>query len=36
MRTDANSFKFGAHQFLWTSHWTDADLGILDTARGLG
>ena len=29
-------FKFGAHQFLWKSHWTDGDLGILDTARGLG
>ena len=29
-------YKFGAHQFLWKSHWTDDDLGILDTARGLG
>lgn len=29
-------FKFGAHQFLWKSHWTDDDLKILDTARGLG
>jgi D-psicose/D-tagatose/L-ribulose 3-epimerase len=29
-------FKFGAHQFLWKSHWTDADLGILDGVRGLG
>ncbi len=29
-------FKFGAHQFLWQSHWTDADLGILDAARQLG
>lgn len=32
----AHNFKFGAHQFLWKSHWTDADLGILDTARELG
>lgn len=30
------SFKFGAHQFLWKSHWTDADAGILDRARALG
>ena len=30
------SFKFGAHQFLWKSHWTDADLPILDAARALG
>ncbi|MCX6922494.1 MAG: sugar phosphate isomerase/epimerase [Verrucomicrobia bacterium] len=29
-------FKFGAHQFLWKSHWTDADLPILDAARALG
>jgi sugar phosphate isomerase/epimerase len=29
-------FKFGAHQFLWKSHWTDCDLGILDQARSLG
>jgi D-psicose/D-tagatose/L-ribulose 3-epimerase len=29
-------FKFGAHQFLWKSHWTDQDLGILDTAKSLG
>jgi D-psicose/D-tagatose/L-ribulose 3-epimerase len=28
--------KFGAHQFLWKSHWTDADLAILDRARALG
>jgi len=36
--SDASSsgLKFGAHQFLWRSHWTDADLGILDTARELG
>lgn len=30
------NFKFGAHQFLWKSHWTDGDLQILDTARRLG
>jgi D-psicose/D-tagatose/L-ribulose 3-epimerase len=30
------NFKFGAHQFLWKSHWTDADAGILDRARELG
>jgi D-psicose/D-tagatose/L-ribulose 3-epimerase len=29
-------FKFGAHQFLWKSHWTDRDWGILDQARSLG
>lgn len=29
-------FKFGAHQFLWKSHWTDQDLPILDTVRRLG
>ena len=31
-----DDFKFGAHQFLWKSRWTDADLGILDTVRRLG
>jgi D-psicose/D-tagatose/L-ribulose 3-epimerase len=30
------NFKFGVHQFLWKSHWTDGDLVILDTARSLG
>ena len=29
-------FKFGAHQFLWKSHWTDGDLTILDHAHALG
>jgi D-psicose/D-tagatose/L-ribulose 3-epimerase len=29
-------FKLGAHQFLWKSHWTDADLGILDVVHRLG
>lgn len=33
---NVNEFKFGAHQFLWKSHWTDGDAGILDRARGLG
>jgi D-psicose/D-tagatose/L-ribulose 3-epimerase len=28
--------KFGAHQFLWKSHFTDQDLGILDVVRSLG
>jgi D-psicose/D-tagatose/L-ribulose 3-epimerase len=28
--------KFGAHQFIWKSHWTDGDLRILDTVRSLG
>jgi D-psicose/D-tagatose/L-ribulose 3-epimerase len=32
----AGKFKLGAHQFLWKSHWTDEDAGILDTARALG
>jgi hypothetical protein len=26
--TTTNSYRFGAHQFLWKSHWTDNDLGI--------
>jgi len=30
------SFKYGAHQFLWIEHWTDASLHILDEARDLG
>jgi D-psicose/D-tagatose/L-ribulose 3-epimerase len=30
------TIKFGAHQFLWKSHWTDGDLPILDTVRRLG
>ena len=30
------NFKFGAHQFLWKSHWTDHDARILDQARALG
>jgi D-psicose/D-tagatose/L-ribulose 3-epimerase len=29
-------YKLGAHQFLWKSPWTDADLGLLDTVRALG
>ncbi len=32
----AREFRFGAHQFLWKSHWTDDDLVILDRARALG
>ena len=36
MRTEPGKFKFGAHQFLWKSHWTDDDAGILDTVRALG
>ena len=36
MKQDLGRFKFGAHQFLWKSHWTNADLCILDTVRGLG
>ena len=31
-----NHYKYGAHQFLWKSHWTDADRPILDAARALG
>lgn len=31
-----SQFKFGAHQLLWKSHWTDDDLHILDTVRELG
>jgi hypothetical protein len=30
------TIKFGAHQFIWKSHWTDGDLHILDTVRWLG
>ena len=26
-------FKFGAHQFLWKSHWTDQDIEILERVR---
>ena len=29
-------FIFGAHQFLWKSHWTDGDLHLLDRAQTLG
>ena len=36
MQISANRFKYGAHQFLWKSHWTDADLPILESARRLG
>jgi len=36
MDTIPAKFQFGAHQFLWKSHWTDDDLGILDQARALG
>ena len=36
MQTGTQHFKFGAHQMLWKSHWTDADLPILDAARALG
>ena len=36
MRTEPGKFKLGAHQFLWKSHWTDDDAGILDTVRALG
>ena len=36
MHAAPGRFKFGAHQFLWKSHWTDDDAGILDTARALG
>lgn len=31
-----SEFKLGVHQFLWKSHWTNEDLGILDTVRALG
>jgi D-psicose/D-tagatose/L-ribulose 3-epimerase len=33
---DACSIKFGAHQFMWKSHWTDADLPVLDAVEHLG
>ncbi len=36
MKMEPGRFRFGAHQFLWKSHWTDADLAILDAARRLG
>lgn len=35
-RTEPAKYRFGARQFLWKSHWTNEDAGILDTARGLG
>lgn len=30
------SVRLGAHAFVFTDHWTDASLGILDQARELG
>ena len=30
------SFKYGAHQFLWVEHWTDKCLSILDEVKCLG
>jgi len=36
MMQNLDRFKFGVHQFLWKSHWTNADLGILDIVRRLG
>ncbi len=34
--TATANYRFGAHQFLWKSHFTDDDLGVLDRARELG
>jgi D-psicose/D-tagatose/L-ribulose 3-epimerase len=34
--THPGKFRFGAHQFLWKSHWADDDLAILDRAQALG
>lgn len=31
-----SAYLFGAHQFLWKSHWTDGDLRLLDQAKSLG
>lgn len=28
--------KFGAHIYLWTERWTDAEVGLCERARGLG
>lgn len=36
MDTNPSKFKYGAHQFLWKSYWTDDDAAILDAARALG
>jgi D-psicose/D-tagatose/L-ribulose 3-epimerase len=36
VRRNLSQIKFGAHQFIWKSHWTDGDLKILDTVRSLG
>ena len=36
MKRPTDKFKFGAHQFLWKSHWTDEDLCILDVVCELG
>jgi len=36
MNSQLQQIKFGAHQFLWKSHWTNDDLGILDAAGALG
>jgi len=36
MQTLLRTTSFGAHQFLWKSHWTDDDLDLLERARELG
>ncbi len=36
MRRHKMDIKFGAHQFMWKSHWTDDDAPILDTVTSLG
>jgi hypothetical protein len=28
--------KLGAHIYLWTERWSDAETGLLERARGLG
>jgi len=34
--SNLDDLQFGAHQFLWKSHWTDEDVQILDRVRELG
>lgn len=36
MTSTPPAFRYGAHQFLWRSRWSDGDLPLLDTVRSLG
>lgn len=32
----ASRFRYGVHAYLWTDHWSEESLGLLDHARELG